>query len=107
MVQHYLGVERLLMVLVEDPEWAKDMFYTVANFLIELHGFLEENGIVCDGAFLGSDMGYRNSSLFSPQCYQELLLDSDKMVCDYFHSKGMKVILHSDGNIKNLIPYQW
>jgi uroporphyrinogen decarboxylase len=26
------------------------------------------------------------------------------MLCDYFHNKGMKVLLHSDGNIKNLLP---
>ena len=60
------------MLMMEDPEWVKDMFNTVAGFLIELHGFLEENGIVCDAAFMGSDMGYRNTSLFSPQHYKEL-----------------------------------
>lgn len=104
MLQHYLGVENCLIVMLEDPEWAKEMFDTIAEFSIRLHGFLEKNGIICDGAFYGSDMGYRNSSLFSPKCYQELLMESDKMICDYFHNKNMKVILHSDGNIKNLLP---
>ncbi|MDD3699569.1 MAG: uroporphyrinogen decarboxylase family protein [Atribacterota bacterium] len=105
MLQHYLGVEKLLMVLVDDPEWAKDMFNTVAEFLIRLHGFLEENGVICDGAFIGSDMGYRNTSLFSPQHYKELFMGADKMLCDYFHGKDMKVILHCDGNINNLVPF--
>jgi uroporphyrinogen decarboxylase len=105
MLQHYLGVERLLIVMLEDPLWAKEMFTKIAEYSIELHGFLEKNGIICDGAFFGSDMGYRNTSLFSPKCYKELLLDSDKMLCDYFHGKNMKVVLHSDGNIKNLIPF--
>jgi uroporphyrinogen decarboxylase len=105
MLQHYLGVEKILMVMVEDPQWAKEMFTTVAKFLIELYSFLEDNGIICDGAFFGSDMGYRNTSLFSPKCYRELLMEADKLICDYFHSRDMKVILHSDGNINNLVPY--
>lgn len=105
MLQHYVGGERLLIAMMDDPEWVKEMFTAVAEFQINLHSFMEDNGIICDGAFFGSDMGYRNTSLFSPKCYQELLMESDKMVCNYFHNKGMKVILHCDGNINNLIPY--
>lgn len=104
MVQHYLGPEKLLMTIATDPGWISEMFMAHAEFIIKLHGFLVDNGINFDGVFLGSDMGYKNGLLFSPAMYKELFLPVDKLLCDYFHSMDMPVILHSDGNINSLIP---
>ena len=104
MIQRYLGMEKLLVVMATEPDWAKDMFLSHAKFVINLHEFLEEKGLKCDGVLLGNDMGYRNSSLFSPIFYKELILPSDKLMCDYFHSKNLSVFLHSCGNIKDFIP---
>jgi len=104
LIQRYLGMERLLIVMATEPEWAKEMFLTHAKFIIELHEFLVENGFKCDGVFCANDMGYRNASFFSPRCYKELILPSDKLMCDYFHSKNLPVIFHSDGNILELLP---
>ncbi len=104
MIQRYLGSERLLMTMVTDPDWAKEMFMTHVKFLIEIYEFLIENGIKFDGAFIANDMGYRNDTLFSPQCYRELIFPADKMICSYFHDKGMPIILHSDGDLRKIVP---
>lgn len=105
MVNHYLGYEKLLEIMLTDPQWAKEMFDTQAAFTLRLYEYFTENGLKFDGAFLANDMGYRNGLLFSPRCYRELIFPSDKLICDYFHSLGMPVILHCDGNIKELIPH--
>jgi len=103
--QHYLGSERLLMAIASDPDWVKDIYITEACLIIDMCDLMIEKGFRFDGAFLASDLGYRNATLFSPECYRDQLFPVDKLVCDYFKSKDMPVILHSDGNIKKLIPY--
>ncbi len=103
--QSYIKTEELLILLVEDPEWAKDMFRTHAILLTEMAKIMMEYGFKFDGAFLYNDMGYRNGLLFSPRTYQEVLQETDAMVCEFFHKNNMPVILHSCGNVKELIPY--
>jgi uroporphyrinogen decarboxylase len=103
--QSYIKTEELLIILVEDPEWAKDMFRTHAILLIEMAKIMMEHGFKFDGAFLFNDMGYRNGPLFSPKTYQKVLQETDAMICEFFHSHNMPVILHSCGNVKELIPY--
>ena len=104
MIQRYTGMEGLLMIMVDNPKWAKEMFDTQAKFTLEVFKFLVENGLRFDGVFLGNDMGYRNATLFSPICYKELIFPSDKLMCNSFHDMDVKVILHSDGNINEFMP---
>jgi|SaaInl4_135m_RNA_FD_contig_41_2107137_length_2049_multi_4_in_0_out_0_2 uroporphyrinogen decarboxylase len=102
--QLYMNTEELLMALVTEPDWAMDMFRTHADLLLAMAEMMIEKEFTFDGAFLYNDMGYRNGLLFSPDTYRELLLETDKRICDFFHSHDMPVILHSCGNIKELIP---
>lgn len=103
-MQMVVGSERLLITMLEDPEWAKDMFDTAVELLIESYERFTSLGFVFDGIFVGSDMGYKNASLFSPRIYKELLMPADKKMCDYFRAKKIPVILHSCGCVKELIP---
>ena len=103
-LQGYLYSERLLMALVEEPDWIRDMAGTVAHLIVGMAEMIIENGFEFDAAFLADDRGYRNAPLFSPATYRRVLFDWDKMLCDFFHSKGMPVILHSDGNLWRLLP---
>jgi uroporphyrinogen decarboxylase len=66
---------------------------------------IEDAGYTFDVAFLFNDMGYRNGPLFSSKLYRDLIMPFDRMLCDYFHSKGMPVIYHTDGDVRLLIPY--
>ena len=103
--QSLMNTERLLCLMVEDPETARDMFDTVANLLVETCKMLLKEGYEFDAAFLYNDMGYRNSSLFSPKTYKELIFPGDKYMFDFFHKNGMKTLLHSCGNVKPLLPH--
>lgn len=105
LIQRYVGMERLLMAIVTDPEWVKEMFLENAKFIPEMYEYMESKGYKFDGIFIFDDLGYRNTSLFSPLHYKKLLLEADKIICDYAKSRNLKVILHSDGCVKDLIPY--
>lgn len=105
LLQRYLGSERLLVAIATDPLWVKEMYTTAAQLAVDMCEVMIDKGFEFDGAFLSDDLGYRNGLLFSPKCYQEQLLPADKLICDYFHSKDMPVILHSCGCVKELIPH--
>jgi len=102
--QSYMRSEELLVAMVTETEWVREMFRTHAELLIKTAEMMMENGFEFDGAFLFNDMGYRNTSLFSPKTYRETLFETDKMVFEFFHSRGLPVMLHSCGCVKGLIP---
>jgi uroporphyrinogen decarboxylase len=102
--ERFMRSEELLVAMITETEWVKRMFRTVGILVIEMAKIMMDKGLKFDGAFMYNDMGYRNSSLFSPETYRKTHFETDRMIFDFFHSRGMPVILHSDGNVKPLIP---
>lgn len=105
MFQSYLRTEDLLVALITEEEWVREMFQAHAELLIAQAKMVFEKGFGFDGAFMYNDMGYRNGPLFSPETYRRTLLETDQMVCGFFHDQGMPVILHSCGGVAELIPH--
>jgi len=102
--QGFVGSQRLLESMMEDPAWVKDMFDTAVDLLITAAEEMLSRGFQFDGAFVYDDMGYRNATLFSPAVYRAVEFPSQKRMCDFFKSKGMPVILHSCGCVKEFVP---
>lgn len=103
-LQSYVKSQELLVILHDDPDWFRDMVQTHALLVMEMARVIFESGYPCDAAFLFNDMGYRNGPLFSPKMYRECILEYDKMLYDFFHSQGVPVIYHTDGDVRLLIP---
>ncbi len=103
-MQGFVGSARLLMAMVEEPDWVKDMFDTAVDLLIAACEEMLARGCEFDGAFVYDDMGYRNAALFSPAAYRELEFPSQKRMCDYFKTKGLPVILHTCGCVREFMP---
>jgi len=102
--QAYIRSDVLLPLLITDPDWIRDIAETQADMVIEMARILMEEGYRFDAAFLFNDMGYRSGPFFSPRTYRQVFKPADKRMFDFFHSHDMKVILHSCGNVKMLIP---
>lgn len=103
-LQRYVKSEELLMITLDDPDWFREMVQTMAELALRMAKLVIAAGYQPDVAFLYNDMAYRNGPLFSPRTYRECILEWDKMLCDFFHSQGMPVIYHTDGDIHLLIP---
>lgn len=103
-LQGYMKTEQLLMAMVEDPDWVKEMIMTLAELTVITAELMIRNGFKFDAGFMYNDMGYRNGLLFSPDTYRKTHYEADSLVYGYFHSQGMKTILHSCGNVSELIP---
>ena len=94
---------------VTESGWLQELYRTAcetdADLVIEMYKIMKEGGYEFDGVWLGCDLGYRNGLLFSPQHYNEQLRPTFRRLFDFFHGEGLPVILHSCGNVKELIPY--
>jgi len=104
-MQRFVGAPRVLMAMHDDPSWVKDMMDTLAECVIRAVAELIAYGFRFDGAFIWNDMGYKNGPFFSPDAYMEFEFPGQKRMCDFFHSHDMPVILHTDGDIRKLIPH--
>ena len=98
------GMENLLMLLGENPKFVSDVFSSSAELSISMCNLLRHKGLVFDGAWLWSDLAYKNGCYFSVSTYKKLLYPHHKKLCSYFNSKDMPVIFHSDGNFLGLVP---
>ncbi len=99
-----IGMERMLVSMLEQPDFIHELFAAHAQLVIDLYEGMRARGMEFDGAFLADDLGYQAAPLISPALYRELVLPYHTRLCDHFGSQGLKTLLHSDGNVAPLIP---
>ena len=103
-LQFYVATEQLLMAIATEPDWVRDMYEADANLAIAMYEMMAEGGFQFDGVWLTCDLGYRNGLLFSPRHYDEQLRPTLRRLFQYFKARGLPVILHSCGCVRDLIP---
>ncbi len=100
-----MGLVPFLETVSTDPGLIKDMFDFWADFVIEVaRDWLERCHF--DFAYIEEDgMGYKNSTLVSPEMYGEIWIPAMRKVSDFLHSNGIDIIGYwSSGNLKPIIP---
>lgn len=100
----FIGTERLLIALAEEPEWCQDMFNHFLDLCIAQFEMVLDAGYEFDCISWPDDMGYKQNQFFSRSMYRELLLPAQKRAIDWAHSKGVKAHLHSCGDIRPFVP---
>jgi len=103
-LQSYMRSDQLLMAMATDPDWVRDMVMTLASLNVEMARMALEKGVDFDGFWSFNDMGYRNGLLFSPDTYRRTHKEADAMIYGFAHEHGKPAILHSCGNVSELIP---
>ncbi len=99
-----VGTERILVAMVEDPEWCLDMFNTCLDLNLALLDRVWDEGYHFDSIFWCDDMGYKYHTFFSLKTYRELLKPVQRRAVEWAHAKGVKAELHSCGNIMPFVP---
>jgi uroporphyrinogen decarboxylase len=61
-------------------------------------------GIVPDGLFLVEDLGVNTGPMIGPRQYRDLLYPCHRRLGDYLAQAGISYFIHSDGDIRVLIP---
>jgi uroporphyrinogen decarboxylase len=96
------GFDALLMDLVDEPEWAEELLERITVIQIKLAQRFVALGV--DGGYFGDDYGAQRSMLFSPKIWRELFKPRLARIFAVFRNAGMPVILHSDGDIWDILP---
>ena len=100
-----MGLLPFLETLITDPGLVKDMFDFWADFVIAVAQDWVDH---ChfDFAYIEEDgMGYKNSTLVSPEMYSALWIPALRKVTDFLHSHDIDIIGYwSSGNLKPIVP---
>jgi len=99
-----VGTERVLLAMVENPEWLKDMFQHLLEVNLKLLDQVWEAGYQFDCVRWPDDMGYKQNQFFSLKMYRELLKPAHQRAIEWAHQKGIRAHLHSCGDIRPFIP---
>jgi len=104
LMKNVAGHENMLMGMVTDPGWIKDMVMTYSRLCISLLEILFAEEGLPDGVWFFDDLGFKERPFMSPEMYNEIIKPGHKLTFDFIHSLGLPVILHSCGYIEPLIP---
>lgn len=99
-----VGTETLLIAMLENPEWVKDMIGTYLDSCIALFDRIWDAGYTFDEIFWPDDMGYKGTAFFSAETYREIVKPFHQKACQWAHNKGIYAHLHSCGDINALVP---
>ena len=98
-----VGHEEMLAAMIYDPEWVEDMCETYCDLIIKTQKLLFEREGLPDGIWFYEDMGYKGAPFMSPAMCERFLYPAHKRTCDYAHSLGLPVIMHSCGFVEPLL----
>jgi uroporphyrinogen decarboxylase len=97
------GHENMLIGMVDDPGWVRDMCDTYAELLVNLMEILFAEQGDPDGIWFYEDMGFKGRPFMSPAMYKELIWPAHKRTFDCAHSRGLEVVVHSCGYVEPLV----
>ncbi|MBM3215887.1 uroporphyrinogen-III decarboxylase-like protein [Candidatus Poribacteria bacterium] len=101
-VMWLLGYEPFSILLFEDPELVRDMFDAVGSRIVEFFdrcASYDVVGAVC----MGDDMGFNTQTMVAPDVLREYCFPWHKRLVDAAHRHGKPAILHSCGNLDEVM----
>lgn len=103
-LREWCGFEPLCMMLVEDPDFVREMTAFWTEFVSKTMARALDSGIV-DRIFANEDMAYKEKAMISPHMTREFLLPSWKRWTTEAKQAGVLLVDEdSDGFIGELIP---
>ena len=101
----FRGIERFLLELGTEPDVAEFIMDRVTDFY---YGYFErvfaEVGDLIDIFRLADDIGAQNNLFISPKMLDRFLAPRVSKCAELAHRHGIKVLFHTDGNVRPAIP---
>ncbi len=98
------GHEHMLVGMLDDPAWVRDMVETYATLVIELQKTLFEREGLPDGIWFYEDMGFKHRPFMSLEMYRDIVQPGHLRTIAHAHELGLPVIMHSCGFVEPLLP---
>lgn len=97
-----MGYETLSYGLYDHPDLIQAIFDRVGEVLVSMHTTMAQMDFV--GAMvMGDDMGFRTSTMLSPQHLRKYVFPWQKKCVDVVHAREKPFILHACGNIAKVM----
>ncbi len=90
------GLETFSRILAR-PKQAKRVFDDHGELAVELTKILADAG--AEVILIWDDYGFKNGPFMSPKNYRTYVFPWLKRICDEAHSRGSRILLHSDGDL--------
>lgn len=102
-IRKIIGDEQFMYMVIDDPEWIVDIANTEADLLLRNYQAVLDAGVQPDCLWLFGDMAFKNMTFCSPAQYRELIWPQHKRIADWAHANGMKLIYHTDGDVREVM----
>lgn len=101
-----IGQEPFFVWMATKPDVLKAIIQHVVDYEVEAtRRFLEAADGMLDITYFGNDFGTQRGLFISPQMWQAFIRKPLKRYFDVSHEFGCKVMQHSCGAIRNIIPF--
>jgi uroporphyrinogen decarboxylase len=99
------GLDQILMDMVSSPKLAHAIIEKISEFQVEYHRrVLEEIGDLVDIMMIADDYGTQTGLMMSPKHFRTFFKNPMETLIELGKKYNLKIMLHSDGNIRELIP---
>jgi uroporphyrinogen decarboxylase len=99
-VQDIVGYQSLCLIKMDDPELYQKLFEKVGSTNLKIwKKFLDNFSDLYAVCRFGDDLGYKSSTLLSPEDICNLIIPQYKRIIDLIHSYDRPFLLHSCGKI--------
>jgi len=99
------GMENALMRMILEPELFKAVIDRITEFYLEANRiFYEATRGGLDAVLIGNDFGSQTTLMLSPDLLRQYVFPGTKRLIDQAHTYELKVIHHSCGAIRQIIP---
>jgi uroporphyrinogen-III decarboxylase len=100
---HFIrGFTRIIIDYKKNPDMVKELVNRIKLYYLEMMKNFYLCG--CDGVMTPDDLGTQISPMISPNFFNKFYKDAYKEVIELCHKLDMHFILHSCGNIGDLMP---
>lgn len=99
-----VGYEYLSVMQYLDPELFSDLFKRIGDLYVTLWSeMIKRYNDIFVFYRMGDDLGFKSSTLLEPETIKTHIIPQYKRVIDLVHGAGKKFLLHSCGNIFNIM----
>jgi uroporphyrinogen decarboxylase len=103
-MEYLVGYETMAMMSFDNPELLKRVFEKVREVINSVYAKVIKIDRV-EGIFQGDDMGYKTSTMMSPEFLKEYSLPGHKEAAQIAHDNGKIYLLHSCGYLFDIMDY--
>jgi len=99
-----VGYQQLCLLYYDDPELFADLYQRIGDLMVELWAeLLRRYGDLFAICRMGDDLGFKTTTLLPPELILQHVVPQHRRLVELSHAAGKPFLLHSCGNIFNIM----